>query len=278
MIKKNYIKQFKRLRENLNIIILVPTILGGLWQILELASISTSYIRFFSLTQLIADGLLILFILMIIYLIIKLTMFLLKTETFTEMFGIEESSPSILKILVTLSIPFLFLILDYKDFKSFINFVPASVMDIFHFIIMGIVFIGFSLLGILKTFMFIIYHYNKKSPNSLMKYLENKEKRDKLVKRISILVSLLIFLTLMLIPWKILPGIKTFRNAMVLPENLINLKLENNKIKSIYKLKNNPEMLYLNDSYLFYRIERVANESEVLIIKTEDLVKLDTCR
>jgi hypothetical protein len=39
--------------------------LGGLWQIIALASMSIAYIRFFSATQLIADGLLIILVILL---------------------------------------------------------------------------------------------------------------------------------------------------------------------------------------------------------------------
>ena len=49
----------KFIKEYLSFILIIPTFLGGIWQIIELSSISISFIRFFSVTQLIADGLLI---------------------------------------------------------------------------------------------------------------------------------------------------------------------------------------------------------------------------
>lgn len=52
--------------ENLTVILLVPTLLGGLWQLAELASIGVPYIRFFSVSQMVSDGLLMLFILGVI--------------------------------------------------------------------------------------------------------------------------------------------------------------------------------------------------------------------
>lgn len=54
---------YDTLKENIGMVVLVPTLLGGLWQIMELASLGTPYLRFFSLSQLVSDGLLILFIL-----------------------------------------------------------------------------------------------------------------------------------------------------------------------------------------------------------------------
>ena len=58
-------------RNNISLILL-PAILGGVWQILELSKMSISYIRFFSATQLLPDGLLMLFMLGMIFLAIRL--------------------------------------------------------------------------------------------------------------------------------------------------------------------------------------------------------------
>lgn len=49
----------KFVKKNLSFILIIPTFLGGIWQIIELSSISISFIRFFSVTQLVSDGLLI---------------------------------------------------------------------------------------------------------------------------------------------------------------------------------------------------------------------------
>lgn len=61
-------------------IILIPSILGGLWQILELSSIGTAYIRFFSVSQVIPDGLLFLFLLLVLYISFNLGVKLPKLD------------------------------------------------------------------------------------------------------------------------------------------------------------------------------------------------------
>jgi len=55
----------KFLQKYLSILIVVPAFLGGLWQLIELSSISLTYIRFFSLSQIVPDGLLILLFLLL---------------------------------------------------------------------------------------------------------------------------------------------------------------------------------------------------------------------
>ena len=80
----NFIKDFKNLYKNnkdfFPIIILIPTIIGGIWQILELMTIDPSFLRFFSISQLVSDGILIITLLtiIIVYLLLLKKKFNLK--------------------------------------------------------------------------------------------------------------------------------------------------------------------------------------------------------
>lgn len=80
----NFIKDFKNLYKNnkdfFPIIILIPTIIGGIWQILELMTIDPSFLRFFSISQLVSDGILIITLLtiVIVYLLLLKKKFNLK--------------------------------------------------------------------------------------------------------------------------------------------------------------------------------------------------------
>lgn len=51
------------LSKHLSLVLLIPALLGGIWQIIELSQMSFSYVRFFSASQVLADGLLILILL-----------------------------------------------------------------------------------------------------------------------------------------------------------------------------------------------------------------------
>jgi len=60
----NLLKQaFRYLSKHLSLVLLIPALLGGIWQIIELSQMSFSYVRFFSPSQVLADGLLILILL-----------------------------------------------------------------------------------------------------------------------------------------------------------------------------------------------------------------------
>lgn len=73
---------YKNVKENLSIILLLPAILGSIWQIAELASIQTAFIRFFSVTQLVADGALILFLMFFGFIGLQITRSFFKDKNF----------------------------------------------------------------------------------------------------------------------------------------------------------------------------------------------------
>lgn len=62
-------KYYKLIKENLSAIILIPTILGWLQQIISLSIIWIPYIRFFSISQVIPDGLLVIWIILVVSLL-----------------------------------------------------------------------------------------------------------------------------------------------------------------------------------------------------------------
>lgn len=64
-------KYYDLLKNNWTIIALFPTAIGGLWQIIQLAKISVNMIRFFSISQLLSDGIIILLFFVFMILIIS---------------------------------------------------------------------------------------------------------------------------------------------------------------------------------------------------------------
>lgn len=60
-------KTLNQIKEYLPLIILIPTMLGGVWQMINLMNLDLTYIRFFSVSQLVADGLFVLILLPIIW-------------------------------------------------------------------------------------------------------------------------------------------------------------------------------------------------------------------
>lgn len=52
-------KKLRQIRENFPLIVAIPALLGGLWQLIELIKISPIFLRFFSINQIVSDGLLV---------------------------------------------------------------------------------------------------------------------------------------------------------------------------------------------------------------------------
>ncbi len=52
------------IQKHIGMVIFLPTLIGGIWQILELNALGTAYIRFFSVSQLVSDGLMVCYILL----------------------------------------------------------------------------------------------------------------------------------------------------------------------------------------------------------------------
>lgn len=71
-------------KEYLSVILILPAIFGGLWQLFELWSISPSFIRFFSISQIVPDGLFILFIILYCSLPLLGTQFIWSTTFQTD--------------------------------------------------------------------------------------------------------------------------------------------------------------------------------------------------
>lgn len=74
-----YLKSlYLNLKENLTMFTVIPTVLGGIWQMTKLLSLSTNMMRFFSITQLISDGILVLII--IIFPILLFSIFFISPK------------------------------------------------------------------------------------------------------------------------------------------------------------------------------------------------------
>lgn len=65
-------KSYDFINANLSLIVLVPTVLGSIWQIVQISRLNISYLRFFSPSQVVVDGVLILSLIFITYLLFEL--------------------------------------------------------------------------------------------------------------------------------------------------------------------------------------------------------------
>lgn len=261
----NIKKQYLHLKDNLSIIILIPTLIGGIWQLLELSSISTSFIRFFSLSQLVADGILVLFIFTVFYFSFKLSIKMIGKQNFKIDLNEKPNSVwlSIFLVGCTL-IAFYLLILPLLE--SIYIKRKITIIEITILIPILMMTIGGFLLGILGILENILHQNTQKVKLWLIKI----KNMDRLKNNISSLVSAIIVLIFLFLIKFILvdlnPYMSNFREYIIFPNNLLNKEVLENKIIKKYSLKFKPRMLYNNDKYFFYKIIDAKKNEKILII------------
>jgi hypothetical protein len=258
--------QYEIIKENLNIIILLPTIFGGIWQLLELSSISSSFIRFFSLSQLIADGLLILFLLTILYISIKLSKYIIKTEVKKNINNPNSNSLIAgikdLAILIILTIFFL-IPTALKIHESG----KIGVFEIFFLIPFYFFLIVFFFI---KAINIIVYIFNK-YPKLEKKFYSALGKTEPYASSILIII---ITLFLKFTFTYVALYISKIRKFILFPDNLINREILELKIIRDYGLELKPRMIYNNDKFFFYEIYDSEKNKKFLIIDYSNLTDL----
>lgn len=113
-------KTLRLIKENINLLILIPTVLGGFWQLLELVRIEISFIRFFSLTQVVSDGLVILFLLLI-FMFINLGVFLKEKKEDDNTINLYEEYLAVKLVLLLfflLGFGYVIYIINYEHFNT----------------------------------------------------------------------------------------------------------------------------------------------------------------
>ena len=238
-------KTLELIRKNLNLILLVPTVIGGLWQLFELQGINTSFIRFFSITQVIADGLLILFVFSVMYLSFK--------------FGIHlatniERKPRALFIIRLIIMP-IFLLALIALFL--INFNKNEEINI---ILLGSAF--YSTILLISLFVEII------GRQRIRRIFSNKWFTE-------LIFPIIIGLSLIGSVYFISFTFKIFHKSFLLPKNLENVKniecLVESKIETF-------EILYLNDKYIFIELVPINEVKRIEIVEFTQLFEKNNCR
>lgn len=240
-------------KDNLNLLVLIPALIGGLWQILELSKMSLSYVRFFSVTQLIADGLLILLLCILllgIVLIIPFYEYWMFPESENKINNVRETE--IDKESLSDKYPILgflsYLILIYGTVYFIANFEVGDIKSFSFFTVVSLV-----LLLALGTY--------------YMTQRKNSKKNLKIIYVMSAPVGFMILFFFVFFCIYV-------HNLYLLPVELKNIENLKSKIKVQYSVKE-PKIEYLNDKYIFIDISTKKDEKAILILPFEELVKID---
>jgi len=228
-------KIYKNIKENLPMIALIPTILGGIWQLYKLGSISVSMISFFSVSQLISDGIIILLYLTLPAFVLFPLFADIEIEENSERQKLKKKIWKTSIIVYTISVLICLSIITYKIalIKEFQN----SKM-----LLKFTLFLDALLFGII--------------PLSAKWLRTNKT-------LLALTISLYLFLNCTAIFFA-LDNTSLNLNEVSNFNNLIN------KIKKEQSIAQDPKILYFNDKYIF--IETVGqNKKSILIKKLDDI-------
>lgn len=233
----NYLKTtYRFFKENLTVFALVPTALGGIWQIFKLGFISINMIRFFSVSQLISDGIIILLIIffpMFIYALPFVRSAVNQKKKGTNLFNkdlfLAHFIFIIFELILVLGVIFCF------EIYTYINIDNLSIL--------------LQRIHILYVALIVLY------------FLISKFLKDEILLQLTFILLAMIFVSITVI---------SFNN---ISKNLNDVENFQHLIKTIQKeekYSKAPQILYFNDQYIFIELE-VNTKKSILIKKVDDL-------
>lgn len=281
---KNLLKLIdnSKLKDNIGIIILVPTILGGLWQIFELASLGIPFIRFFSVSQLVSDGLLLLFIISWTYLIwnLMISSFIRKEE---DKLDEEESSIEQEQNSSGIFIKTSGKVYHKKDGYILISVMLAINIFIFYFALWPELIVPFlrreklsifSIIGITSG-LTIMWGCLKFIIDIFFNINERKLNRDN--PRVREFLAMIYIIASMFGIYYMINFLSLFHDSFMFPENLKNKKYIECKIKTNNPAANNYIIEYFNDKYIFISVTDNRKSKWTEVYKFEDFLDSSSC-
>lgn len=275
---------YDKLKENLSILILIPALLGGMWQIFELSSISASYIRFFSVTQAIADGFLIIFVIAVIFLSIKVGDVMSQDKNIespnvkTNIAFLILSTGAFLYAMLCIYLPF---VSESLQNANLVEICLLICLTIIMFRIAFKILIGWYKFKWINTF-FTQFKRKVKFPkfpnhteNVKINPKHNSLENTNLFKLIIMIVILMLGLKFVLS--SIFPFIGKFRSEFVFPDNLKNYEYIECKVHAQYNSVKEFKVRYFNDSYIFIEVSLVNDANDILVLKFDDFFNDGNC-
>ncbi len=275
--KRTLRKQIKWVLDNISLVLLIPSFFGSVWQILELSSMNVAYIRFFSVTQIPVDGILILFLITLIFVIGKIVIGLLKSDFERKIKDFEDENYveklrekldfHIKKMII--AIPIMLVLLSYLIREFFVGMFPTSP-------IVTLLFISFFISGfmfyVLDAVMLIGLKYAEKGVNldNIADYVGSLIDKHKNPIYWSILAAIILAIYICYL------SIKAFSASFILPADLYNTKTLEAVIYKDFKTKNY-DIEYFNDKYIFVKLCTIKEcnhrlDKEIIIYPTEKVL------
>ncbi|WP_298553295.1 hypothetical protein [uncultured Algibacter sp.] len=264
---KNHLKNWYFIaKNNIAMILLIPTLVGGIWQILSLLTLGFEYIRFFSVSQLVADGLLMIIVIPIIVFFPFLIYHMFKSimgETIKK-----KNKYSFLRELFFLLISMFFLVLLIYHYMNG-NGKPSS----FFLFLTIMIYIP-----LIETY----YILGERIEKKLSVYSRLFKMRSKSIIQNIITYILFLIESVFGFIWAIILSLSTFLLLILffsvvdflgdyfISDNLSNIKNVEETIKNEYGISPHEYSIkYFNDSYIFVEHITVSEHEMQKLIKED---------
>lgn len=252
-------KLFDWCRNDLTTIVLLISGIGSVIQIYHLAKINLSYVKFFSITQLVADGSLVFLTMVtvaVIYRILKPLFDYIHINASLvigqKKYPIENVFLIWMMVIFSIFYPFYLMDLAYKIPIEWLWVAPvwSTILVSIHFVII------FFMFNYIRSY----YYYFKSSSNNFK------------FKKLSILASNIVLASFLVgSSYFSTKVIYVYLEAYGIPYTAINYRNVKEKVKADYGELDSYQLLYFNDLYLFVEIKMKGSENKTKVIyKTED--------
>lgn len=281
------LKYLDFLKEYLAIFVLVPTLLGGAWQLISLAKLGISYIRFFSISQLVSDGIIMIGALLLMSLITLYSYWMGKNLSKY----IKEKKNNVRSLIIQVILHFAALIILSSEIVLGFKYLVSSFKMEIRGDVIALIFIFLPLINFvlqatsIKLHRIIrVFYYRK------LRLIRNRffQIIIKLANRIYDFYSRMVIFVigLSVFFWVIFTFNLLFSvSNYYLADNLVNLSKIDELLLERYKLTPDDfRISYMNDTYIFIEYselpqnqidELIANDKtvpyEVIILKTDVL-------
>lgn len=248
------------LNENIGLILFTISGLGALKQVFELVSIHLSYLKFFSVSQLVADGALVLFVVVTFaitsYLYLSIVSIGINSEDVSITAETEKTKFSYFQTAYILILT-IFLGIFFLFFNEEVYYIENP----FIFLIFNAVFVAFVLFTNKKT---------KKYNSNIRRFNSAEESKKNNLNNLTLTNSIVSVLVIIVI---IFQTVIVYSKILMRPYNIDNYTNIEEQVSKDYKDLKSYEILYFNDLYIFVEIEKSDNsDKKVIIYKTEDIM------
>lgn len=271
--KKSFWKEMDFYKEHWSIIIFIPALLGGIFQIFKLYSIDPSFVRFFAVEQVIPDGLFISFIIsfsFICYLFFKkFYKFNIKIEYGWNFKNVFNNISNRLGLLIILAIWITYVYLIEPIFNESTPFLFTIIQFVTELVS---IYYFYEIVTILVILYILRNSKDKKKPTNDERKIAIDNFFNKLDTNLFVLltISLVSILFIFFILFKIYIIYSKINTIPQTKNEVIFLS----KVKSTLKINHDLKVEYYNGKYIFIKIAEKNHKEDFLILKGESFVNL----